>query len=196
MDFWKKLKKEKLLLSVMTMAIVDLLVFAIFIVFPFMDYNYKDKVPDSTTETVVPSTETKLEEESTEVIEKDKENDFSGAISDKYNSQGVDGYNSNKGDGGLAAKDTTHASTEEDDILIDDNLTTTEDVDVTTEISDSEEDTNDSTEGTEDGSTVSTEDSQEENTEETTEETKEEIVEETSKDTSESSAIEEVETDV
>lgn len=168
MDFWKKLKKEKLLLSVMTMAIVDLLIFAIFIVFPLMDYNFKSKeAVQSDTENLASNTESELEDEIT-VTEAD--NSFDGPISDKYNSQGIEGYNTNKGNGGEAAKDTTPVSTEdEDDILIDEDLTTTK-VSTTEELASEEDNSENSSEelSTEDSSSNATE---EVTTEETTEET-------------------------
>ena len=101
MDLWEKLKKEKLLLSVMTMAIVDLLILAVFIVFPLMDYNFKtNKTTDTATENLSSNTKVEVDKEEDSTSE-DKESDFyDGPISDKYNSQGVEGYNANKGNGG------------------------------------------------------------------------------------------------
>ena len=145
MDFWKKLKKEKLLLSVMTMAMVDLLILAIFIVFPLMDYNFKNKeTAKSDTENLTSNSEVELQKEDYEkednTKEKNEDKGFSGAVSDKYNAQGIEGYNTNQGNGGEAAKDTASASTEDgDDVLIDDNPTTTKDTTVSTEETDSEE---------------------------------------------------------
>ena len=50
------------------------------------------------------------------VVSPNKESDFyDGPISDKYNSQGVEGYNANKGNGGEAAKNTASVSTEDDE---------------------------------------------------------------------------------
>lgn len=140
MDLWKKLKKEKLLLSVMTMAMIDLLILAVFVVFPFMDYNFKSKeTSQPNTESLASNTELELEKEEPR-NEEIEDSSFDGPISDKYNNQRIEGYNTNKGNGGEAAKDTTVASTEDkDDVLIDDNPTTTKDTTVSTEETDSEE---------------------------------------------------------
>lgn len=152
MDFWKKLKDEKLLLSVMTMAIVDLLILAVFIVFPIMDYNFKsEKTADSTMENLSSNTESEVGKEDDSASTSEKSDLYDGPISDKYYSQGVEGYNANKGNGGETAKDTTTpVSTEdEEDSSADDNQKDTEDTEDT--ISTEEQD-NDSSEQSTDGS--------------------------------------------
>lgn len=195
MDFWKKLKKEKLLLSVMTMAMVDLLILAIFIVFPLMDYNFKNKeTAKSDTENLTSNSEVELQKEDYEkednTKEKNEDKGFSGAVSDKYNAQGIEGYNTNQGNGGEAAKDTASASTEDgDDVLIDENLTTTIDTTVSTEETGDTEEDNENSESS--SAETSTEDSTEDSSSTTMEEipkTEEETTEEQEVDASQAFA--------
>lgn len=145
MDFFEKLKKEKLLLSVMMMAMVDLIILAVLIVFPLMDFNYKSReTSKSTTENL--SSNPGSDFEQNQNLEEGDFNEigFDGPISDKFNKYGVEGYNANKGNGGEAAKDTSVVSTEDDDSLVDDNYITTKDTVSTEEPNSSENPASDS----------------------------------------------------